>query len=337
MGLSHTETLMLEHGLTVADIGLPSGNVGVFGSTGAGKSAIFYGSRFVQDVIIADTGSMSHRLYSPSASFYIISPEGEHQIVKPGKQYKSIKMSPIDMVREVVEECKAAGRLHLTDSWSTLQEHEVAYTKKIGGKRQMSIPMHGEVVGRLRDLALFLAASPGFTIFNTSPGGEGKTPTGEVVRYPKGCITGYPSLNGTEAGKETILARWSSVWGVFKGHGDIPRGLYSPVHDIRPADMQNYCPLKDPYLIIKDTSENEKHIMKTFDLRDPANAGRCFIDEILILIAKRYKDIMGPRQQPRAAQPAQHEEGKHQQAQQSTKEPPKDDGKKPSGLATGGK
>jgi hypothetical protein len=320
MAISHTEALMLEAGLTDKDISLPLGNVAIFGQSGTGKTSLLFGSKFVQDIIIADMGSMAHRLYTPNARFTIISPDGKHRVCHPGKPDQVVDKSPIDMVRMVTDECRMMNRMSSLDSWSTLQEHEVAYTKNISGKRGMSLPMHNEVVGRLRDLALFLAASPGFTIFNTSPGGEGKTPTGEVVKYPKGCITGYPSLNGTESGKETILARWSSVWGVFKGYGEIPRGLFVPSHDIRPQDMQNFSPLKDPYLVITDTSDNEKHIMTTFDLRDQRSIGRCFIDEMLILIAKRLKDVSGQRQaiqppQSQASTQAQHES--HKQRQES--------------------
>lgn len=275
-----TTELMQKHNVGPEDIWLPAGGVAVFGRTGNGKSTLFRNSRFVGLVIIADTGSMMHRLWAG---------EDRCQVIDSTRKEES----PIDQVLKHVEYVTRAGKIGLLDSWSTLQEQQVAwYKREVGGrnKGQLSQPQHGDIVGQFRDLALVLAQAPVFTIFNTTAGGSSKTPSGEVVHYPAGAMTGYPSLNGTEPNKEPILARWGSVWGMFKGwpEKNLPRGLYVPSHDIRPDGHDKYAPLKDPYGVIRDTSEG-KGIMMVPPIEDPKQAERCLADELLVEIAAKYR------------------------------------------------
>jgi hypothetical protein len=283
-----TDELMAKHGVKPDAIHLPAGGVAVFGRTGNGKSTLFFYSQFLGRVIIADTGSMAHKLWAGDRAVVVTTTDPQR--------------SPIDQVRDEVVACERAGRLSLVDSWSTLQEQQVAWFKQNVSRKRgtISIPEHGEIVGQLRDLALVLAQAQAFTIFNTTAGGSGKTPSGEVVHYPAGAITGYPSLNGTEANKEPVLARWGSVWGMFKGWPEkgLPRGLYVPSNDIRPDGHDKYAPLKDPYGVIRDTSDG-KGVMAVPSREDEANAGRCFADELLVEIAARF-----PKARPAAAPPA---------------------------------
>ncbi len=286
---------LTEHGLTAEDVHLPARGVAVFGRTGTGKSSLFYFSRFVRVIMIADTGSAAHSLYF----------DGEVVTIDP-----TLALSPIEQVESIVARCAQAGQLWLLDSWTTLQEQQVAWKKLANRRRQrssnapaISIRDHQEIVGDLRDLALILSLGQGFTVFNTSPGGKGKTPEGQEVIFPAGCITGYPSLNGTGLNSETILARWSNVWGVFQGYRsdarNIPRGLYVPGSDIRPAEHASYAPLKDPLMLIHDTSE--AGIMQVPDLRLPENHGRCFVDELLVEAARRWPRRKRPVAEPAAA------------------------------------
>lgn len=321
----YTDDLLKKHNLTDANVHLPAGNVGIFGRSGTGKSSLLYNSRYVSFFILADTGSIAHKLYTPSATFLTISPTGKHRLEVPGRPEEIVNASPIEAVRMYVSECTVKGRLWALDSWTALQEHEVAYFKatKQNSRGFISVPEHGQIVGRLRDLALYLAVSPGFTVFNTSPGGQGKDAEGKTVTYPKGCITGYPSLNGTESSKEPILARWSSVWGVFQGYKDIPRGLMVPSNDIRPEEVSRYAPLKDPYMVIVDNSDG-KGIMTTFDMANKDNHGRCFVDEILVEISAKWPKQRPAEPRAEAAAPQQQSpaNGKHEatQPQESAKE-----------------
>jgi hypothetical protein len=266
-------------------INLPAGGVAVWGRSGTGKSSLFYYSQFVKTVIVADTGSLAHKLYC----------SGEVVVVDPTDKDRS----PIRQVMDKVEECNRLNRLFLLDSFTTLQEAQVAWFKRGSTNARgpaVNLKDHQNIVGMFRDLALTLAIAPGFTIFNTSPGGRGKNPDGTEIVYPAGCITGYPSLNGTNANGETVLARWGSVWGVFQGHKEIPRGLYVPGQDFRPADHANYSPLKDPMFVIRPTTPPDvAPVMAVPDQRDPKNHGRCFVDELLVEIAAKY---------PRKAPPA---------------------------------
>lgn len=281
-----SDQLLATAGLTRAAIHLPTKNVAVFGRTGSGKSNMFYYSRFVSVIMIADTGSAAHQLFAD--------PDTEVITIDP-----TLPASPIQQVADIAQRCQREGKLWLLDSWSTLQEQQVAWVKNENKRSKnraanapaISLRDHQMIVGDLRDLALFLAMAEGFTIFNTSPGGKGKTPEGQEVVYPAGCITGYPSLNGTGMSSETILARWSNVWGVCGGGrradgSTVPRGLYVPGHDIRPNGHETYAPLKDPLMVVKDTSG--AGIMAVPDLRDEGNVGRCFVDELLVEIARRY-------------------------------------------------
>lgn len=285
---SFTDELLKKHDLTPDAVHLPAGGVAVFGRTGNGKSSLFYGSRFLDVVLIADTGSTSHRLYARDPDKVV---DVDHLATE----------SPIEQVIRHVRKSPGPG---LLDSWSTLQEQQVAWYKRtIGGRVNggaLSMIQHGDIVGQLRDLALVLARAPWFTVFNTTAGGQGKTPAGQLVVYPSGAITGYQSLNGTEANKETILARWPSVWGVFQGYKTIPRGLYLPFADWREKDFTKYAPLKDPMLVLRDTNQaDDKHpLMVVPDLRRPDNAGRCFGDELLVEISAKF-----PRRRPAAASP----------------------------------
>lgn len=281
---------MAEAGLTKADIHLPAGGVAVFGRTGSGKSSMFYNSEFIDEIIIADTGSMAHKLYAKRPPFVVDT---------------TSQKSPIQQVSEIVERWTKEGIIGLIDSWTTLQEAQVAWFKRGSSNSRgpaVSLKDHNTIVGHLRDLALVLAQAQVFTIMNTAPGGRGKNPDGQEVIYPAGCVTGYPSLNGTNANSETVLARWGSVWGCFPGfrNGDkeIPRGLYVPSHDIRPAEHSNYSPLKDPLRVIRDTSGG-KGIMVVPDATDPANHGRCFVDELLLEASIRW-----PKRKPAASPPA---------------------------------
>lgn len=281
-----TDELMQKHGVKPEGVHLPAGGVAVFGRSGTGKSSLFYNSRFVRNLIIADTGSLAHKLYC----------SGRVTVVDTTK-----KDSPIQQVTAEVERCVAAGELFLLDSFTTLQFAQVAWYKR-GSTNQrgpaVNLKDHQTIVGYLRDLSLVLAQAPGFTVFNTAPGGRGKTPDGQEVVYPAGCITGYPSLNGTNANSETVLARWGTVWGVFQGFGDIPRGLYVPGKDIRPEAHGYYSPLKDPYMVVRETSGGEKPVMAVPDMRDPGNAGRCFADELLVEIAAKFRRAGAVQEQP---------------------------------------
>lgn len=265
-------------GIPIDAIHMPAGGIAIFGRTGAGKSGLFYWSDYVRNMIIADTGSLSHKLYFK---------HGEPTVID-----SQAKDSPIEQVVRSVEAARKAGKISILDSWSTLQEQEVAYAKRtMDSWQRNSLKYHQIIVGRFRDLALVLAQAPVFTIFNTAPGGRGKTPTGEEVVYPAGALTGYPSLNGTAPNSETILARWPTVWGCFMGYKngekDIPRGLYVPGADIRPEAQTYYAPLKDPLMVIQDNSGGSG-IMKCPDLRLEENRGACFIDNVLEQVAGKW-------------------------------------------------
>lgn len=278
---AHTDELLKKHNLTPDAIHLPAGGVAVFGKTGNGKSSLFRNSRFIRRVLIADSGSMMHKLWAGEDRCLVVTTDKEK--------------SPTEQVRDEVEACEKAGGIYLLDSWSTLQELQVLWFKRVNRIiGQVSIPKHGDIVAMLRDLIPILAQTQGFSIFNTTAGGESKTPKGDIVYYPAGALTGYQSLNGTEPNKEPILSRWGTVWGMFQGHPpkDLPRGLYVPAHDIRPESYAKYAPLKDPLEVVRDTSAG-KGVMVVPDRSDPANVDRCFIDELLVEIAAKF-----PRRKP---------------------------------------
>lgn len=281
-----TKKLMDELNVKPEQIHLPTRGIAIFGRSGTGKSSQFYNSEFVKHIIIADTGSYAHTLYCKGMVTEIDATQ---------------QLSPIEQVLKAVKESTQRGEIAMLDSFSTLQEQEVAWLKRELGKNIVSQQMHGTVVGNLRDLALELAKAQVFTIFNTTPGGIGKAPDGSEIKYPAGAITGYPSLNGMNPSSESILARWGNTWGVFQGHGDIPRGLYVPGRDIRPEYHASYSPIKDPMMIINSTSDDDKQaIMAVPNLRLKENDGRCFIDEMLIRIAAKF-----PKKQPTTSKPAE--------------------------------
>jgi hypothetical protein len=287
-----TDELMAKHGLKDSDIHLPAGGVAVFGRSGTGKSSLFYFSRFVKSVIIADTGSMAHKIYAKHDVHIVDTTAAE---------------SPIDQVTRIVTNCIKNDDIFLLDSWTTLQEAHVAWSKSRGqsnpGSKAPAVSLrdHQGIVGRFRDLALILAQAQGFTIMNTTPGGRGKNPDGTEVVYPAGAVTGYPSLNGTNANSETILARWGSVWGVFQGfknnEKELPRGFFVPGADIRPESHSNYSPLKDPLFVIQDNSDG-RGIMQVPDLRKPENQGRCFADELLVEISSKWRKKTAQQSKP---------------------------------------
>lgn len=287
-GAAYLNKILTEAGLTldaVRKVGIPTGNVALFGRTGTGKSTTVYWSQLIKMIIVSDTGSMGgHKLYAlPDTEIVMIDIMSD--------------VSPIIQVDEAVQRAAREKKLWILDSWTTLQECEVAWVKRMNRRQQqrnknappLSVKDHQAIVGNLRDLALTLSPLAGFTVFNTSPGGKGKTPEGAEIVYPAGCITGYPALNGTGANSETILARWSTVWGVFQGHPGIgPRGLYVPGNDRRPESHATYSPLKDPLMVVRDTTEGQG-FMAVPDLRDPDNFGRCFLDEMLVNIAAKWR------------------------------------------------
>jgi hypothetical protein len=284
----------------IEDIHIPTGNVAVFGRTGTGKSSLFHWTKFVRKVICSDTGSLgAHRLYNRDLTVEI-DPMAKH--------------SPLEQVISAVNECSKRGELFALDSWTTLQEHECCWTKRNSPKNFLSLPLYGVIVNRFRDLALFLSGKAGFTVFNTSPGGKGKAPDGTEVIYPGGAVTGFPALSGVGLNSETILARWSNVWGVFAGWKEIPRGLYVPGNDIRPENHSLYAPLKDPLMVISDSSGNG--VMAVPNLMDKANFGRCFADELLAEIAVKFpktrrqgaKEAGNEEKSPKAAARAEPEE-----------------------------
>lgn len=264
---------------TKNEIHLPAGGVALFGKSGSGKSSFLYNSEYVRGAIVADTGSLSHRLYfrGVDADFVVIDPMAND--------------SPITQVQDAVKRFTTESKMFFLDSYTTLQEQQVAWTKKNAKRGFISLPDHQAIVGQLRDLALVLSRASCFTVFNSTPGGEGKTPDGQRVVYPAGAVTGYPSLSGTEAGKETILARWSSVWGFFAGFRNdsmvIPRGMYVPGQDIRPESHAIYSPLKDPMMVIENTSPpDSKPIFCAPDLR--SNLSISWVDMVLAKIANKW-------------------------------------------------
>lgn len=264
------------------EVTFPAGGIALFGRTGSGKSSLLYNSDLLGGVIVADTGSLAHKLYA----------KGDVYVVDSLAQ-----KSPIDQVLEKVQEYEAKKLPWALDSFSTLQEQQVAWFKRVinGAKgKKISLPDHQIIVGNLRDLALVLAQGNGFTLFNTAPGGKGKTPDGQEIVYPAGCLTGYPALNGTNANSETILARWGNVWGTFTGsaqHG-IPRGLYVPGNDIRPESHQTYAPLKDPLFVLVDNTQ--KGIMAVPVVTDPKSQPVCFLDTLLSTIARKFPKKVAP-------------------------------------------
>lgn len=262
---------------------MPLKGVAIAGKSGSGKSSIFFGSKHVLGVIIADTGSMGHLAYAQRGA--------ESVILDPGS-----KDSPIDQTLRLARAWSAAGKIWVLDSFSALQEQQVAWFKANRAKSRgtMNVKDHMLVVGDLRDAALVLASLPGFAIFNTAPGGMVKTPDGPPVEYPKGALVGYPSLSGIGANSESILSRWTTSWVIFPGYiwrdregnatRQVPRGFLLPQRDLRGNEAGQYTPIKDPLGVLEETKEGDRgqevHAFLPW--------GACTIDDMLERIAKRF-------------------------------------------------
>ena len=88
------DEMMASHNVSPEQVHLPTGGVAVFGRSGTGKSSLFYHSRFVGQIVIADTGSLSHKLFARNPPVVIDS---------------TLDQSPIQQVKEVVERCHREG------------------------------------------------------------------------------------------------------------------------------------------------------------------------------------------------------------------------------------
>ncbi len=232
---------------------LPGGKgVGVSARTGAGKSTIFYFSKYVTKILLVDSGSGGHH-FNKQATTEV----AELNMADPER-------SPVQQSIAITEKWTKAGHLWLLDSFTTMQEQMCAWWKRHRCKGGLTLQQHGFIVGEMRDLALCLAGQPGFTLFNTSPGGQIRTPEGQVINIPMGVLVGYPALSGLKENAESILARFTSSWILFPGfkkvnkdtglvERTIPRGLLLPDHDIRGGNIANYAPIKDPMRILRGT------------------------------------------------------------------------------------
>lgn len=227
---------------------LKHGGLAIAGATGSGKTSVLLGSKYILDVVIADTGSLSHKMHHLGG--------GEILVIDHGNR----AVSPIQQTTAFVARCEQQGRLWCLDSWSALESQQCAWLKPSCKGGYLGQLDHQRVVGAMRDLAFTLSQGHGVTLFNTSLGGTVQNEDGTTTRIPQGALTGYPSLSGVKAGTETILARWSSVYIAFRGWtkrndaGDIvsvyPRGFLLEGHDMRSAEAQQLCPRKDHYRVI---------------------------------------------------------------------------------------
>ncbi len=276
--------------------------IAISGRTGSGKSSIFFRSRHVTRVIVADTGSGGHAIYA-----------------RPGTEVIDVitdnpNESPIQQTIRLISMWTRQGLLWAMDSFSTMQEQQVLWRKRFKAKNnQMSLQEHGFVVGDMRDLALELATRPGFTIFNTSPGGQVRTPDGQLVNIPKGVLVGYPALSGLAEGKESVLSRFTSSWIVMPGFfmtdrtsgaitRKVPRGFLLPWHDLRGGDIGNFAPIKDQLRVLqaskvmRKTEHGEQEVEEEVDSFLSLDSERCTIDAMLERIADHFPQI---REQPR--------------------------------------
>ena len=114
----HTERMLAEANLAEEKIHIPTGNVAVFGRSGSGKSTIFYWSQLIKRVICADSGSLG--------GYRLNNREGLIEITCDGN------ISPID---QVVENIANYYGLWVMDSWTTLQEMQVAWVKNQNRKK----------------------------------------------------------------------------------------------------------------------------------------------------------------------------------------------------------
>jgi hypothetical protein len=247
-------------------------------------------------VFVADTGSGAHAIYAREGTEVVDAIADNPQ------------ESPIQQCMRLVKKWTEEGLLWAVDSFSTMIEQQVMWHKKHRtGNQQMSLREHQHVVGDLRDLALFLASRPGFTLFNTSPGGQQRTPEGQIVNIPKGILVGYPALSGLAEGKETVLSRFTTSWVATPGaiandkRAKIARGFILPWHDIRGSEIGNFAPIKDPLRVLAATKvyegtgddrrvvrEEEVDAFLTFD---PASEESCTIDVMLDRIAETFPHI----------------------------------------------
>lgn len=110
-----TDELMTKLNVKAEDVHLPAGGVAISGRAGTGKSTACWYRRLIGRVIITDTGSMAHKLRA-----------GDRVVVVSAAD----KLSPIDQVRDEVGRCAREREYWLLDSWTTLQEQQVAWTKR---------------------------------------------------------------------------------------------------------------------------------------------------------------------------------------------------------------
>lgn len=272
---------------------LPGGmGIAISGRTGCGKSSQFFRSAHVLRILVADTGSGAHKIYAR--------PEAEVVPVVTDNPQES----PIQQAMRLVKQWTEQGILWALDSFTTMQEMQVAWHKRFRApNQQMSLREHQHVVGDLRDLALYLAQRAGFTLFNTSPGGQQRTPEGQILQIPKGIVVGYPALSGLAEGKESVLSRFTTSWIVTPGavaterSRRIARGFLLPWHDIRGGEIGNFAPIKDPLRVLTETirrSEDghEKDITEEVDAFLPLDNDPCTIDAMLERIAERWPQIV---------------------------------------------
>jgi hypothetical protein len=278
-------------------IHLPLGGIAIPARSGAGKSSSFFGSDHVRKVLIADPGSMGHKLYHKG--------NADEDIVVLSSAEKE---SPIQAAIRHITAWRKAGSLFVFDSFSAIQEMQCAWWKRMN-KPVMSQRDYMAVVGDLRDLNLCASGAPGFTLFNTSPGGM-QIIDGKEIHFPKGSLVGFPALNGVGPNSETILSRWTCSWVIFPGAEwkgkdgqmrNVPRGFIPPNKDLRGAEVATYTPIKDPYGVIEETMAitEGQDVAQGVGVHEfpPFGGGKCIIDLMLEKIATKF-----PVREP--AQPA---------------------------------
>jgi len=266
---------------TKPKVHLPIGAVAIPGPTGGGKSTLFYRSQYVRNVIVADMGSLGHKLYA----------RGQVEVIDPLS-----KTSPAKQTLALIEQWTKAGELFLLDSFTTLVEHQIVWAKRQTGHDPLYQKDYQGVVGTMRDMILLLAGTPCFVIFNTAPGGIIRNADGSSTNYPKGSVVGLPSMTGIGANSESMLARFPSVWVVFKGWAEkgIPRGFLLPNDDLRPVEAAQYTPIKDPLGVIQagevETIADSGEVKRVKTRVDPfpdVSQG-CVIDAYLERIAQKF-------------------------------------------------
>ena len=277
--------------------------IAISARTGAGKSSIFLGSRHVIRVAVADTGSGQHAIYAR--------PESQVTIIRADDP----TASPIQTVWKLLQQWHNEGALGCLDSFTTLQELQVAWVKRFKTGGSISLPNHQAIVGDLRDLALALASSSVFTLFNTSPGGQVQNPDGSRVQIPKGIIVGYPALSGLSEGKESVLSRFTSSFIITPGAAatanrpEIPRGFMLPNADLRDDTVANFAPIKDALRILRATEREVEvdGVVRVVKERVDAFTSideEPMIDVLIERIGKKFPMIYeSPVRRPQAAPP----------------------------------